>query len=595
MDRKSMTQSDFKIEWLYSNIRWFYLVAVTAVLGIQTTVTPAETIFTPTIIALLITGAIANLLVMLMLMLNAFRRPMTFFTLTLDVSLTLGLIQATGGPSSPLIFVAFIPIITTALRYSWPVSLLVTGGTVLLYWWTAWRSLELSWTLGISTLWNNFLGYITNGLILLTAGVAMSRVGFKIRQLLLVERTEEERESQAALDSAHQRVRLIFELASTLSATLNYERVLQAALDVSQAGLRELVGREISQIQMILLFGMDQSLYVATSHGLTASDRRARFPAQAGALAESLKKAGAVVVDEPGTDPELGKVIAMHQCRQASVVPLRAGFESYGVMVVASTEDNVYTKDFQDLLDAICNQAVMALQNAQLYQNLMEEKERLVAVEEDARKKLARDLHDGPTQTIAAIAMRLNYIRMLISREPERAHEELQQLEELARRTTKIIRQMLFTLRPLILESQGLVAALEQYRAKITETDDIAIHLEAEEGINRYLDKESQGSIFYIIEEAMTNARKHAQASDLWIRLYKRGMNVIAEVEDNGVGFDVASVEESYAERTSLGMLNLRERASLVGGKTVIKSNPGQGTKISVTIPIHEALLANGR
>jgi signal transduction histidine kinase len=230
----------------------------------------------------------------------------------------------------------------------------------------------------------------------------------------------------------------------------------------------------------------------------------------------------------------------------------------------------------------------MALQNATLYQNLMDEKEKLVAVEEDARKRLARNLHDGPTQTIAAIAMRLNYTRMLIKQKNSaEAIEELQQLEDLARHTTKEIRQMLFVLRPLILETQGLVAALRQLQKKLQETNpETKIHLEEEDDAAALLNKEAQGAVFYITEEALNNARKHAEADNLWIRIYKRGMNIITEIEDDGKGFDVAAVKSNYAERSSLGMLNLQERAKLVKGKTVIRSTPGEGTKITVTIPL---------
>jgi signal transduction histidine kinase len=256
------------------------------------------------------------------------------------------------------------------------------------------------------------------------------------------------------------------------------------------------------------------------------------------------------------------------------------------LLVLGSSEPDLYTRDFQDLLTAICNQAVLALQNARLYQNLMDEKDRLVTVEEDARKKLARNLHDGPTQTIAAIAMRLNYIRLLIDQNPTDAVQEIHQLEDLARRTTKEIRQMLFTLRPLILESQGLVAALEQLRQKFQETSAVTLHLEADREVDRLLSKDTKGSVFYIVEEATNNARKHAQANNIWIRLYQRGMNVVAEVEDDGKGFDVAAMEANYASRGSLGIINIRERAILAKGKTVFNTAPGKGTKVVVTVPI---------
>ncbi|HOT92882.1 MAG TPA: histidine kinase [Anaerolineae bacterium] len=585
----ALSESEIKIEWLFINLRWLFLLAVAGIAGIEAALQAAQ--FPSTVTALLVVGSAANMIAMVVLLQNALNKSIQSVILIQDIGLALGFIAASGSTTSPLLFFSLIPITTAALRFSRLYGLIVVASVVLVYWIIVWNQNGFSLTTPFLQLMARAFPYFTNGVILLLAGSAVSQTGVRIRQTLIAEREKKEREAQSALESAHQKIRLIFELTSTLSATLNYERVLEAALDVSNTGLREFyTHKDIKQIGLILLFGMDQTLYVAKARGIPTQDERVRLPAQEGVLLKAIEAADPIVVNAPREDPELGKFSAMQDCRQAIVVPLRAGFESYGFLVLGSPEPDAYTADFQDLLVAICNQAVMALQNANLYQNLMEEKDRLVTVEEDARKKLARNLHDGPTQTIAAIAMRLNYIRMLVKREPEKSIEELQQLEELARKTTKEIRQMLFTLRPLILETQGLIAALQQLKQKIAETDPLpVIHLELEKEAEGVLSKEAQGAIFYITEEATTNARKYAKAKNLWIRLYQRSLNVIAEIEDDGVGFDVAAMEANYASRGSLGMINLRERATLVKGKTVIKSAPGQGTKVTVTVPAQVA------
>ncbi len=583
----ALSESEIKIESLFISLRWLFLLTVAGVIGINTMFKASE--FPSTIVGLLIVGGVANVIATISLFKNALSKAIQNVMLIQDIGLTLGFIAGSGGAESPLLFVSLIPIVTAALRFRRLYGLIVVLGIVLAYWGITWGQQKFSATIPLSELTLRALPYLINGIVLLLAGGALSQIGVRIKQALNTEREKQEHEAQTELESAHQKVRLIFELASTLSATLNYERVLEAALDVSNAGLREFFSgdKEITQVGMILLFGMDQTLYVAKARGITTQDERLRLPAQSGVLAETIEKTDPVVIDDPREDPELAKIAAMYGCKQAIVVPLRAGFESYGLLILGSPEPATYSPDFQDLLVAICNQAVMAIQNANLYQNLMEEKDRLVTVEEDARKKLARNLHDGPTQTIAAIAMRLNYIRMLVEREPQKSLDELKQLEDLARKTTKEIRQMLFTLRPLILETQGLIPALEQLKQKVNETDPLPIiHLELSKEAEALLNKEAQGAIFYITDEATTNVRKYAKAKNLWIRLGQRGVNVIAEIEDDGVGFDVAAMEANYANRGSLGMINLRERAMLVKGKTVIKSAPGQGTKVTVTIPV---------
>ncbi len=587
-----MRDSETQIEWLFINLRWLFLISVAGVVILDVVLHGTQ--FPPVVALSLIAGTVANLMVMIVVLQHAMNRAVQTLMLIIDISLTLGVIAGSGNTQGQILFVSLIPIITAAVRFSWWFGAALTMIIVLAYWDIAWH--EAAWTMEKVAASGYLVIFpaLANGIILFVAGLAVSQIGSRIKQTLLYERQQQELEAAAALDLAHRRARIIFEMASMLSATLNYERVLDTALDVSNTSLKELfqpTGTEnekaIEQVGMILLFDIDQTLYISKSRGLSLRDEHQRFPGQAGVLAEAIEKVEPIITEEPNTDPELGSVSAFRDCRQVIVIPLRAGFESYGLLVLGSPEPDTYTPDFRDLLIAIGNQAVMALQNASLYQNLMEEKERLVAVEEDARKKLARDLHDGPTQTIAAIAMRLNYIRLLVKRDPEQSIDELKQLEALARKTTKEIRQMLFTLRPLILETQGLIAALTQLKKKLEETTpETQFHLEADEEAEGLLSTEAQGAIFYITEEAITNARKHAEAKNLWIRLYRKGMNVIAEIEDDGKGFDVASVKASYSERSSLGMLNLQERATLVKGKTVIRSTPGKGTKITVTIPV---------
>ena len=145
---------------------------------------------------------------------------------------------------------------------------------------------------------------------------------------------------------------------------------------------------------------------------------------------------------------------------------------------------------------------------------------------------------------------------------------------------------MLFTLRPLILESEGLRAALKDLSRKFDEMHGQVVHVDVDPQIERALEVGKQGVIFFIVEEAVNNARKHARADHIWVRLKPDGEMALLEIEDNGVGFDVAEVQDNYEQRGSLGMVNLHERAEMVHGILRIDSTPGQGTSISVRIPM---------
>jgi signal transduction histidine kinase len=282
-------------------------------------------------------------------------------------------------------------------------------------------------------------------------------------------------------------------------------------------------------------------------------------------------------------------VIAFRNCTSAYCFPLRSGFNVYGAMLYAHPDPNYFNSDRRDLLDIIGRHAVIAIQNARLYQDLVEEKERMIEVHEEARKKLARDLHDGPTQSVAAMAMRINIARRMLEKNTKGVPEELIKIEELAHRTTKEIRHMLFTLRPLILESQGLSAALKAMADKMRETFNQNVVVSVDEQIAGQMEIGKQGVIFYIIEEAINNARKHANASNIWVRLrpFQQGVAVL-EIEDDGVGFDVEAVNKGYENRSSLGMVNLRERSELVNGLLNIQSAIGKGTKVMVYLPSSE-------
>jgi len=418
--------------------------------------------------------------------------------------------------------------------------------------------------------------------------VVNNRQNAPIRALTLAEREKEAKRLRAA----GERERAFYELTTTLSGTLNYRKVLEEIQNIGQLATFYDEGESRLVSAALVFEGRRTLLRVASARGLSLSDTAVTVPGKAGVLGLALSQADPVFAGLPSRDPELQYFAAFQDCRSILALPLRAGFDYFGVLVFGSQQKDAFSEDYVDLLKAVGTQATVALQNAVLYQNILEEKERIVEVEEDARKKLARALHDGPTQSIAAIAMRINYIRRLVEKQNKEAHHELGKIEDIARRTTKEIRHMLFTLRPLILETRGLVAALEQLSEKMRETHDQNVVIQAQPGIERWLDSNSQGVIFYIVEEAVNNARKHAHAQHIWVRLYQREAYFFIDIEDDGVGFDKASVDGNYETRGSLGMVNMRERTELVEGSLSISSQEGSGTKVSVLVPIKEKHIA---
>ncbi len=512
-------------------------------------------------------------------------RYLSAATLALDVGLVGLLYWASAGNVLLMVSVGVFPVLVAWLRYGWPTGVLVTSACAL-----------IEGVLFLVTPRDDpdnlaVIGAIFLGLIGLMSGVLHRRL------LSGGDRPRSDPEVEAQLlRAARERTRAIYEMASTLNATLEYGKVLEAALEMGALGLRDAgPDPEMRLISCVLLFRED-SLYVATSRRLTRSDQNVVIEGKRGVVGMALKQAEPVFAADPHHDPELRYFAAFQECRSLVVIPLRAGFDNYGVLVFGAEERDAFDEEAVELLSAIGTQATIALKNASLYGSIMQEKERIVEVEEEARKKLARDLHDGPTQSVAAIAMRVNFTRRLLEREPAQVPDELWKVEELARKTTKEIRHLLFTLRPLVLESQGLVAALEQLAEKMKDTHDQNVIVQVKPGCEEMLDTHAQGVIFYIVEEAVNNARKHAQAEHVWVRLYTHNSYMVVEVQDDGVGFDIEATKASYEKRgsQSLGLINMLERAELIEGQLHMESAPGKGTTIRALIPLDSSHVSRG-
>jgi signal transduction histidine kinase len=253
-------------------------------------------------------------------------------------------------------------------------------------------------------------------------------------------------------------------------------------------------------------------------------------------------------------------------------------------MIFASDRPNAFSQEQLGMLVALANYAIIALHNAQLVYDLRQERTKLLSKEEEVRHQLARDLHDGPAQALAAITMNVEFIKRLLERDPPRVIGELDKLGSLAKRTTHEVRTMLFELRPLALETQGLDTTLRQYLERFQGAK-TAIVMEASE-ISANIDTKTEGTLFNIIQEAINNSLKYAQAEHIWVRLKQTPTTLEVTIQDDGRGFDLKKVLESYERRGSFGLLNIEERAKLIGGASELMSAPGEGTTVRVSVPL---------
>ena len=207
----------------------------------------------------------------------------------------------------------------------------------------------------------------------------------------------------------------------------------------------------------------------------------------------------------------------------------------------------------------------------------------LVNAQESERKRIAYDLHDDSIQVMTAVAFRLKAFRRRMAKDPEFA-AHLDELEEVVREAIRRLRGLLFELRPVVLDREGLGAALRQYLSTL-EGEGIASSLETRLQTEPAL--EARVLLYRLAQEALMNVRKHSGAQRVEVRVEERGEGVALRVRDDGAGF---SPERQAARAGHLGLLAMRERAEVFGGWCRIQSVPGAGTTVDVWVPAHPSV-----
>jgi signal transduction histidine kinase len=429
---------------------------------------------------------------------------------------------------------------------------------------------------------------LTPAIIFVAAGVAFGFVG---RQVQLRLKQGADLAGGLREESEHrqrERTQLLYQVTSALNSSLVFDQVLESALDLAINALTEPDESVSHAVGGILLFG-EGGLRLAAGRRLAAKDIGRVLPGKEGALATLVRDGETLTLAQPSQDPEFSHISGLQNCQSLYCTPLRFGLDLFGILFFGHPQADFFNTERAELLEVIARQVMVALQNAQLYETLNEEKERIVHIQEQARKQLARNLHDGPTQSVAAIAMRVNLARRMLAKDPAAASDELYKLEDLARRTTKEIRHMLFTLRPQALESSGLVAALGDLAHQVEESYEQKIQVEAEPDAVARMDLGRQGVLFYIAAEAVSNARRHAQAKNITVRLSKPERDVVMlQVDDDGAGFTAQEERAKRDNEGALGLDTLRERVELINGVMRLDSQAGRGTQLRVWAPLNE-------
>lgn len=207
----------------------------------------------------------------------------------------------------------------------------------------------------------------------------------------------------------------------------------------------------------------------------------------------------------------------------------------------------------------------------------------IVQAQEEERRKIARELHDGPAQSLANIVMRLSLIERLWEQDQEWVRREITALAGMVRDNITEVRRVIFDLRPMALDDLGLVPAMRRYLADYRDKHGLDVHF-LFFGEDRRLPLPIEVALFRLTQEALSNVRKHAEVDEAVVKLEITPRMATVVIKDDGRGFDVARA----SEKGRYGLLGMRERVELFNGELTIKSRLGHGTQVIISIPVGE-------
>ena len=210
--------------------------------------------------------------------------------------------------------------------------------------------------------------------------------------------------------------------------------------------------------------------------------------------------------------------------------------------------------------------------------------EHAIRVLEEERQQIALTLHDDTGQSLSLIIFNLESLETELPQDENALFEKIGETRQLAQNTLSNLRQIVYGLRPSILDDLGLIPAIRWYARTNLENAGILVEINAN-GEVESLPPEINATLFRITQEAINNILRHSEAQNVAIIFSHEGENIRLEILDDGQGFDLSTVKEQALQLQHIGLLGMQERAELVGGSTELSSEPGKGTKVLIRVP----------
>ncbi|UCC17765.1 MAG: GAF domain-containing protein [Dehalococcoidales bacterium] len=387
---------------------------------------------------------------------------------------------------------------------------------------------------------------------------------------------------------AHQDLLALHSIAGVVSQSLDIDIVLSNALDKTLEIMRRSSGG------ILILDGEKQTLSYKVHRGLSyTSERTIRLGE--GITGKVAQTGDAILVDDILKDPRAAHLdhIIAEGLRSFACVPLLAKNKILGVLTVASHEYGKFSVEDTRFLDNVAAQISIALENSMLLQDVRQQKENrgellqdMISLQEAERKRIARELHDETSQVLASLAASLEAAVSILSTNPEKAKNLIKKAQALSVNILDEINNLVYELRPSLLDDLGLVAAVRWLSENKLVKENITVNFKPVGEMSR-LTTQMETALFRVTQEALNNIARHSRAKSVNIRLHFKKNAVKLQIGDDGIGFDVEEAINSKERPRGLGLLGMRERIeSMNGTLNILSQYEGGGTEINIEIPL---------
>lgn len=293
-------------------------------------------------------------------------------------------------------------------------------------------------------------------------------------------------------------------------------------------------------------------------------------------VGDEIRVAAVSPADAPHTKPLPLVADALAEIHGEAAIEVRHQGELLGALTVAMPANDPMNPAKERLVRDLASQAGLVLRNVRLIEELRASRQRLVVAQDEERRRIERNLHDGAQQQLIALAVQLKLARQTLDRDPATAGEMLDTLQGSANEALEDLRNLARGIYPPLLADKGLAAALESQARKSPVPVEVSTN-----GIDRY-PQDVEAAVYFCALEALQNVAKYANATRATVRLAAGDEGLRFEVSDDGVGFD------PNAPGVGTGLRGMADRVEALGGALDVRSAPGQGTTVSGHLPVPE-------